>query len=74
MARKLETLPPLGNSRAIYAGLACSPCVTAHNHRKTACTDNVCMRAIDVDQVYAAVAEVLSAPPRAAAMTSNLTA
>ena len=65
---------PLGNSRAIYAGLACSPCVTAHNHRKTACTDNVCMRAIDVDQVYAAVAEVLSAPPRAAAMTSNLTA
>jgi ADP-heptose:LPS heptosyltransferase len=53
---------PLGNSRAIYAGLACSPCVTAHNHRKTACTDNVCMRAIGVDEVYAAVAEVLSLP------------
>jgi ADP-heptose:LPS heptosyltransferase len=56
---------PLGNSRAIYAGLACSPCVTAHNHRKTACTDNVCMRAIQVDEVYAAIAEVLSAPARA---------
>ena len=55
---------PLGNSRAIYAGLACSPCVTAHNHRKTACTDNVCMRAIGVDEVYTAVAEVLSAPAR----------
>jgi ADP-heptose:LPS heptosyltransferase len=53
---------PLGNSRAIYAGLACSPCVTAHNHRQTACTDNVCMQAIAVDEVYAAVAEVLSAP------------
>jgi ADP-heptose:LPS heptosyltransferase len=53
---------PLGNSRAIYAGLACSPCVTAHNHRRTACTDNVCMRAIGVDEVYAAVAEVLAAP------------
>jgi ADP-heptose:LPS heptosyltransferase len=53
---------PLGNSRAIYAGLACSPCVTAHNHRKTACTDNVCMQAIEVDQVYAAVAQVLAAP------------
>jgi ADP-heptose:LPS heptosyltransferase len=52
---------PLGASRAIYAGLACSPCVTAHNHRKTACTDNVCMRAIAVDEVYAAVAEVLAA-------------
>lgn len=53
---------PLGNSRAIYAGLACSPCVSAHNHRKTACTDNVCMQAITVEEVYAAVAEVLSAP------------
>ena len=51
---------PLGNARAIYAGLACSPCVSAHNHRKTACTDNVCMRAIGVDEVFAAVADVLS--------------
>ncbi len=52
---------PLGNSRPIYAGLACSPCVSAHNHRKTACTDNVCMRAIEVDEVYTAVTGVLSA-------------
>jgi ADP-heptose:LPS heptosyltransferase len=51
---------PLGNSRAIYAGLACSPCVSANNHRKTACTDNICMQAISVDEVYAAVADVLS--------------
>jgi ADP-heptose:LPS heptosyltransferase len=51
---------PLGPSRAIYAGLACSPCVSAHNHRKTACTDNVCMQAISVDEVYAVVAEVLA--------------
>jgi ADP-heptose:LPS heptosyltransferase len=59
---------PLGTSRAIYAGLACSPCVTAHNHRKTACTDNVCMRAISVEEVYAAVAELLAAPRAAAAL------
>ncbi|HEX4411853.1 MAG TPA: glycosyltransferase family 9 protein [Xanthobacteraceae bacterium] len=52
---------PLGSSRAIYAGLACSPCVSAHNHRKTACTDNVCMQAISVDDVYVAVAEELAA-------------
>jgi ADP-heptose:LPS heptosyltransferase len=51
---------PLGNSRVIYAGLACSPCVSAHNHRKTACTDNVCMRAIGVDEVYAVVNELLA--------------
>jgi ADP-heptose:LPS heptosyltransferase len=53
---------PLGPSRAIYAGLACSPCVSAHNHRKTACTDNVCMKAISVDEVYAVVVEVLASP------------
>jgi ADP-heptose:LPS heptosyltransferase len=61
---------PLGTSRAIYAGLACSPCVTAHNHRKTACTDNVCMQAIAVEEVYAAVAEVLAQPARAAATSA----
>jgi ADP-heptose:LPS heptosyltransferase len=52
---------PLGNSRAVYAGLACSPCVSAHNHRKTACTDNICMRAISVDEVFANVADILAA-------------
>jgi ADP-heptose:LPS heptosyltransferase len=51
---------PLGTSYAIYAGLACSPCVSAHNHRKTACTDNACMRAIGVDQVYAALTDLLA--------------
>jgi ADP-heptose:LPS heptosyltransferase len=56
---------PLGNSKAIYAGLACSPCVSASNHRKSACEDNVCMRAISVEQVFAAVTDVLAAPPRA---------
>src|SRR6202012_3321141 len=55
---------PLGTARAIYAGLACSPCVSAHNHRKTACTDNVCMQAISVDDVYTAVAEELAASAR----------
>ena len=54
---------PLGTSRAIYAGLACSPCVSAANHRKTACTDNVCMQAISVEQVYAALDEVLAKTP-----------
>ena len=51
---------PLGNSKAIYAGLACSPCVSASNHRKSACNDNVCMRAITVDQVFAAVTDTLA--------------
>ena len=55
---------PLGSSKAIYAGLACSPCVSASNHRKSACDDNVCMRAIGVEQVFAAVNDVLAAPTR----------
>jgi len=63
---------PLGNSRAIYAGLACSPCVSAHNHRKTACTDNVCMQAITVEEVYAAVADVLSGPGQMTAAPERL--
>jgi ADP-heptose:LPS heptosyltransferase len=52
---------PLGNAKALYAGLACSPCVSASNHRKSACDDNVCMQAISVEQVFAAVTDVLAA-------------
>jgi len=43
---------PLGNATAIYAGLACSPCVSASNHRKTACSDNVCLQVITPEQVF----------------------
>ncbi|SNX29431.1 ADP-heptose:LPS heptosyltransferase [Polynucleobacter meluiroseus] len=41
----------VGNSIAITANLACSPCVSAANHRKTPCQNNVCMQAITVPQV-----------------------
>jgi ADP-heptose:LPS heptosyltransferase len=41
----------LGNSTPIYAGLACSPCVSAANHRKTPCTDNVCLQVIKPEVV-----------------------
>ena len=43
---------------ALWAGLACSPCVNAFNNRQTACRDNACMRAITVDQVFATVGEI----------------
>ncbi len=49
----------LGNSTPIYAGLACSPCVSAFNHRKTPCHDNVCLQVITVAQVYDAILSVL---------------
>ena len=41
----------VGKSISITANLACSPCVSAANHRKTPCHDNVCMQAITVTQV-----------------------
>jgi ADP-heptose:LPS heptosyltransferase len=52
---------PLGRVTAITAGLACSPCVSAANHRKTACTEPVCMTAILPERVLAAVAGILDA-------------
>jgi ADP-heptose:LPS heptosyltransferase len=42
----------LGKTTAIYAGLACSPCVSASNHRKTACKDNVCLQVIKPEHVW----------------------
>jgi ADP-heptose:LPS heptosyltransferase len=49
----------IGNSIAITANLACSPCVSAANHRKTPCQDNVCMQAITVSQVLDKVIQQL---------------
>ena len=54
---------PLGNTTPIFAGLACSPCVSAANHRKTPCVDNRCLQAITVDQVFALVRPLLTASP-----------
>jgi ADP-heptose:LPS heptosyltransferase len=54
----------LGNATPIFAGLACSPCVSAANHRKTPCTDNKCLQAISVEQVFAAIEPLLRGEPR----------
>jgi len=50
----------LGKSIPIFAGLACSPCVSAANHRKTPCTNNLCMQAITVPQVIDAMKQWLT--------------
>jgi ADP-heptose:LPS heptosyltransferase len=55
----------IGNSIAITANLACSPCVSAANHRKTPCQNNVCMQAITVADVLAKVEVQLDAADRA---------
>jgi ADP-heptose:LPS heptosyltransferase len=57
----------VGNSIAITANLACSPCVSAANHRKTPCHDNVCMQAITVTQVLDKVIKQLEDADKAKA-------
>lgn len=39
----------------LLAGIACSPCVSAVNNRQSACTNNVCMQRISIEQVFDAV-------------------
>lgn len=48
-------------NHVIWAGLACSPCVSALNNRTTSCTDNRCMQGITVDEVLATTTEILAA-------------
>jgi ADP-heptose:LPS heptosyltransferase len=50
---------PLGNVTPIYSGLACSPCVSAANHRKTACSNNVCLQVITPDQAFGMLRPIL---------------
>jgi ADP-heptose:LPS heptosyltransferase len=50
---------PLGTSVPIYAGLGCSPCVSASNHRKTSCDDNICMQAISIERVFVEIKKIL---------------
>ena len=55
----------IGKSIAITANLACSPCVSAANHRKTPCHDNICMQAITVTQVLEKMVHQLNAADQA---------
>lgn len=52
---------PLGkNCRVFYSGYSCSPCLSAFNHRKSPCTDNSCLKAITVAEVYKEVKELIA--------------
>jgi len=50
----------LGNTEAITMELACSPCVTAFNHKNSACNDAVCMRMITPERVMQSIRSVLN--------------
>ena len=46
------------NATALWAGIACSPCVNAYNNRQSICRNNVCMQAITVDDVFEKVTRI----------------
>ena len=46
------------NAIALWAGIACSPCVNAYNNRQSVCRNNLCMQAITVDDVFKEVTRI----------------
>lgn len=51
---------PIGkNISIINSEFVCSPCLSAFNHRKTSCNDNLCLKTISVEDIYNLVKEVL---------------
>ena len=52
--------------QAVWLGLGCSPCVNAYNNRQSPCVDNVCMKQITVDRVFAEVCKVYALRTNAA--------
>ncbi|WVH09660.1 MAG: ADP-heptose-lipooligosaccharide heptosyltransferase II [Fluviibacter phosphoraccumulans EoVTN8] len=54
------------NAYFFHQPLACSPCLTAYNHRMSPCDgDNQCLKQITPDQVLAKAHELLGLPPTA---------
>ena len=51
--------PLTDRSTVMYAGFACSPCVSAFNQRRSVCDNNRCLQEISVDSVHATVLERL---------------
>jgi ADP-heptose:LPS heptosyltransferase len=50
--------PRSPNVTTLWAGIACSPCVSAYNNRQTVCRNNLCMQAITVDDVFEEVTRI----------------
>ena len=44
----------------IFKNLGCSPCVNVYNHRFSPCNNNLCMKMIEVDEVFSLCEKVLN--------------
>jgi ADP-heptose:LPS heptosyltransferase len=47
-------------AEVVYMGIACSPCVSPYNQKKSLCTDNRCMKMVTVDHVLEVVRAALN--------------
>jgi ADP-heptose:LPS heptosyltransferase len=63
--------PLSSNCVALYAGLACSPCVSAFNQKRTSCRDNRCLKVIGVPEVYTVARKMLEMAIRSRDWTST---
>jgi ADP-heptose:LPS heptosyltransferase len=56
---------PTGDNQVVfYKGIYCSPCLNVHNQKKAPCNgNNVCMKLIDSDEVFASIRMVLEGLP-----------
>jgi ADP-heptose:LPS heptosyltransferase len=50
---------PLGNCLVLYSYFHCSPCVSAFNHKRTRCKNNLCVKSIDPELVFQYARELL---------------
>ena len=50
--------PLTSKKKILYSNFACSPCISAYNHRKSVCENNKCLKAITPQQVYNVVKEL----------------
>ena len=59
-------------NQVLHAALPCSPCVNAYNNRRSPCRNNLCLQAISVDQVFAAVCRAWQSAAPAEGSASGL--
>ena len=51
--------PMSPHAKTISLGLACSPCISVFNQKKSSCTDNQCMKQITVEMVIQETQKIL---------------
>jgi ADP-heptose:LPS heptosyltransferase len=55
-----QVFAPLGSAKfIIHSNFLCSPCLSAFNHRDSACRDNKCLKSIHYQEVYKIIRDSL---------------